>query len=89
VAIVFVEELGPATNMSPGTDPNDPASLEQDPVYRASQNIIRKVTEVPATMDAPLMYLAGTRQSTASTSSSGRSTERRARDVACGRRLIR
>jgi len=59
VTLVFVEKLGSATNMSPGTDPNDPASLEQDPVYRASQNIIRSVTEDPASKEPPLAYLAG------------------------------
>jgi hypothetical protein len=59
VARVFVEALGTATNMSPGTDPNDPVSLNQDPVYRASQNIIRSVTEDPVTKVPPLNYLAG------------------------------
>ncbi len=59
VSRAFVTALGPATNLLPGTDPNDPVSLEQDPVYRASKNIIRSVTEDSASKGAPLNYLAG------------------------------
>jgi hypothetical protein len=59
VAIAFLEALGPASNLLPTTDPLDPVSLEQDPAYRAAQNIIREVTEDPETMEAPLTYLAG------------------------------
>lgn len=59
VAIAFLDALGPASNLLPTTDPLDPVSLEQDPAYRAAQNIIREVTEDPATMEAPLTYLAG------------------------------
>jgi hypothetical protein len=59
VAIAFLEALGPVSNLLPTTDPLDPLSLAQDPAYRASQNIIREVTEDPETMEAPLTYLAG------------------------------
>lgn len=60
VAIVFLEALGEATNLAPTTDPLEPSSLSADPAFRASQNILRQVTEDPATMAAPLDYLAGT-----------------------------
>jgi len=59
VAFAFVDALGPASNLLPGTDPMNPASLQQDPAYRASQNIIRSVTAEPGTKSAPLAYLAG------------------------------
>jgi len=59
VSRAFVTALGPATNLLPGTNPNDPVSLEQDPTYRASKNIIRSVTEDPVTKVPPLDYLAG------------------------------
>jgi hypothetical protein len=58
VAFSFVDALGPASNLLAGTDPMNPASLEQDPAYRASRNIVRPVTADPATMSAPLAYLA-------------------------------
>jgi hypothetical protein len=59
VSRAFVTALGPSTNLLPGTNPNDPVSLEQDPAYRASKNIIRPVTDDPATKVPPLDYLAG------------------------------
>lgn len=59
VAIAFLDALGPASNLAATTDPLDPVSLAQDPAYRASQNILREVTEDPQTMEAPLTYLAG------------------------------
>ncbi|NMG16355.1 beta strand repeat-containing protein [Aromatoleum bremense] len=60
VALNFTQEMGDASNLSPGTDPLDPASLAEDPVYQASQAIIAGVTEDDATMDAPNAYLADT-----------------------------
>ncbi len=59
VSRAFVTALGPSTNLLPGTNPNDPVSLEQDPAYRASKNIIRPVTNDPVTKVVPLNYLAG------------------------------
>lgn len=59
IAHVFLVALGPASNLLPGTDPLNPASLTADPVYRASQNIIRSVTEDAASKEPPLAYLAG------------------------------
>ncbi len=59
VALNFTQEMGDASNLSPGTDPLDPASLAEDPVYQASQAIIAGVTEDDATMDAPNAYLVG------------------------------
>jgi hypothetical protein len=59
VALAFLSALGPATNLLPGTDPLDPISLEADPAYRASKNIIRAVTENAATLAAPMGYLGG------------------------------
>jgi hypothetical protein len=59
VAFAYVDALGLASNLLPGTDPMSPASLEQDPAYRASKNIVRSVTADPASMAAPLGYLAG------------------------------
>jgi hypothetical protein len=60
VATAFLKALGSATNLSPGTNPQDPGSLEADPAYRASKNIIRTVTEDANSKVAPLNYLAGT-----------------------------
>ncbi len=59
VALAFVDAMRAASNLLPTTDPLDPDSLAADPAYQASQNIIRKVTEDPSSMDAPLDYLAG------------------------------
>ena len=60
VALAFVDSLGRATNLSPATNPLDPASLAADPAYQASQNIIGSVTEEPASKMPPLNYLTGT-----------------------------
>jgi hypothetical protein len=60
VAQAFLEKIGLASNLLPGTNALDPASLAADPAYRASKNIIRTVTQDPATKVAPLAYLAGT-----------------------------
>lgn len=57
VALEFTKALGAGSNLSPGTDPNSLASLQQDPAYLASQAIISGVTEVDATKTAPLNYL--------------------------------
>lgn len=58
IAHVYLIALGSASNLSAGTDPLNPASLAADPAYRASQNIIRSVTEEAASKEPPLAHLA-------------------------------
>ena len=57
VGLAFANTLGSASNLGPGTDPNDPVSLAADPAYRASVEIIADVTEDMATRVAALAYL--------------------------------
>jgi hypothetical protein len=57
VALAFANILGSESNLSPGTNPNDPASLAADPAYRASVKIIADVTQDMATRVAALAYL--------------------------------
>ena len=49
VGIYFATELGTDSNLSPTTDANSLASLNQDPAYVAAQAILNGVTNDPAT----------------------------------------
>lgn len=60
VGLRFTETLGASSNLNPSTDPMDPASLANDPAYRASQAIVAGVTHDAATKTSPLQYLNGT-----------------------------
>ncbi len=57
IALLFVELLEEQTNLDPGTDPLNQASLEADPAYQASVKIISGVTAESVPRDAALAYL--------------------------------
>ena len=44
VSLYFVDNFENETNLDPTTDPSDPSSLEEDPVYLASIEILSSVT---------------------------------------------
>jgi hypothetical protein len=57
VALEFNRVLGEGSNLSPQTNPLDPAELEEDPTYRASVAIVSEVTEAPTSTEQPLSLL--------------------------------
>lgn len=60
VGLQFANALGANSNLAPGTNPNDPASLDNDPAFQASRAIIAGVTQDPDTKTGPADYLNGT-----------------------------